>query len=219
MTSKKNIFGKKLRRLKKGHWAYLWQDTESIERTSLINNEVIKGEFIFQELIDKFSIKPSKQWKTFRILDVGCGPISLVARNELGKIREGIDPLKYPNWVYDAYDKKKFKVHLELFEEFVNKNKYDVIIFYNALQHFADLKAVAKKCKQILANDGDILLSEYLRVPTNDAHIQFLEPDKLDKIFLDQGLKVESYTHSVRLPGYVERPDGSSIDLYLAKVS
>jgi 2-polyprenyl-3-methyl-5-hydroxy-6-metoxy-1,4-benzoquinol methylase len=203
----------------KGHWAYLWQDVNSQGRTALINNEVIKGEFIFQEMVDKFGIKPKTDWSNSKIIDVGCGPLSLVARNKLGKTREGVDPLKYPSSIYEEYESKDFKVHIEPFEELSTKDKFDIVIFYNALQHFADLDAVAKKCKEILKKNGQILLSEYLKVPVNDAHIQYLEAGELDKMFKGVGLHVESFSIPVRLPGYVERPDGSPIDLYMARVT
>ncbi len=216
-TSKKSVW-LRAQEAEKGHWAYLWQDSSSQERIALINNEVIKGEFIFQEMADYFHINPKKDWANLKILDVGCGPLSLVARNSLGKTRVGVDPLKYPHWVYEDYEAKKFNVQLEPFEELSVLTKFDILIFYNALQHFADLDLVIAKCKSALAKGGVIFLSEYLKVPTNDAHIQYLEADKLDKLFRDSGFRVNSTTLPVRLPGFVERPDGTSIDLYVAKI-
>ncbi len=201
----------------KGHWAFLWQDKESPERIALINNEVIKGEFIFQEMADHFGIHPKTDWSKLKVLDVGCGPLSLVARQSLGKSRDGVDPLKYPHWVYEDYKQKEFEVHLVPFEEFSGSSKYDVILFYNALQHFANLEDVVQKCKKLLSKNGGVYLSEYLEVPTNEAHIQFLEKDKLDALFASEGFKIKSDSVSVRLPGYVERPGGAPIDLYVAK--
>jgi 2-polyprenyl-3-methyl-5-hydroxy-6-metoxy-1,4-benzoquinol methylase len=203
----------------KGHWSILWQDKDSAERVALINNETIKGEFIFDELVDYFKVDPEKDWGTLSILDVGCGPLSLVARNTFGKKREGVDPLKYPRWVYEEYAKQDFKVYLEPFEEFSVKSKFDVVLFYNALQHFANLDDVAEKCKQVVSKKGIIYLCEYLEVPTNDAHIQFLTKEILDKLFEDKGFSVKSERIEVRLPGYVERPGGESIGLYVAKCS
>ena len=208
----------KAQEAEKGHWAWLWQAADSEERRQLINGETIKGEFIFQEMVEHFGIKPKTDWAKKNILDVGCGPLSIVARHGLGKTRSGVDPLRYPTWVYDDYDAQDFKVFMTPFEELDTKQKYDVIIFYNALQHFADLKLVAQTCKDLLAKNGKVYLSEYLKVPTNDAHIQFLEKDTLDRHFESTGLSVDSVIKSVRLPGYVERPDGSAIDLYIARL-
>lgn len=201
----------------KGHWSILWQSEDSAERIALINNETIKGQFIFDELVDHFNIDPDKDWDALRVLDVACGPLSLVARNTLGKKRVGVDPLKYPDWVYEEYAKDDFKVFLEPFEELSSKTKFDVVLFYNALQHFADLEAVAEKCKQIINKNASIYLCEYLEVPTNDAHIQFLTKDMLDKLFKDKGFSVDSERIEVILPGYVERPGGEAIGLYVAK--
>ncbi len=203
----------------KGHWAWLWQAADSDQRRALIDNETIKGEFIFQQMIEYFKVNPKKDWSKNSVLDVGCGPISLVARNQFGKTRAGVDPLRYPSWVYEDYGQQKFKMYEVPFEQLSTKNKFDVIVFYNALQHFADLTKVAKKCYETLANNGAVYLSEYLEVPTNDAHIQFLESDTLDKLFRGVDFRVNSVVKSVRLPGYVERPDGSAIKLYLAKIN
>ncbi len=202
----------------KGHWAWLWQAADSPSRLALTDNETVKAEFIFQELTDHFGIKPKTDWAKLRVLDVGCGPISLVARQRLGRTRAGVDPLRYPTWVYDHYAEQDFKVYEVPFEELEGQRRFDVIVFYNALQHFADLAASAEQCRKLLAESGTVYLSEYLRVPTNEAHIQFLEADQLDAVFRAAGFTVDSVTKPVRLPGYVERPDGSLIDLFLARL-
>ena len=203
----------------KGHWAWLWQAADSASRVALTDNETVKGEFIFQELADHFKIKPKSDWVGLSVLDVGCGPISLVARNRLGKVRAGVDPLRYPAWVYEQYAEQQFQVYEVPFEELAVAQKFDLIVFYNALQHFADLDAVARQCRQVLARSGAVYLSEYLAVPTNEAHIQFLEADSLDALFKSTGFAVDSVVKPVRLPGYVERPDGSPIELYLARLT
>ncbi len=191
---------------------------DSQRRQILISSETQKADFIFNEMLAHFGIDAAKDWSKLSILDVGCGPTSLVARSKLGKTRVGVDPLKYPDWVYDSYKTNNFKVYLQPFEEFQTTKKYDIIIFYNALQHFADLKSVAQKCYQHLARSGAVYLSEYLEVPTNEAHIQFLEAPKLDRLFKAAGFKVQSVKKLVRLPGLVERPNGQPIELYIARL-
>lgn len=202
-----------------GHWADLWQAENSDQRNALVAGETIKGEYIFQQMLDRFRLNPDQDWRACRVLDVGCGPISLVARHGYGRSRAGVDPLNYPNWVYRDYEQQNFTVYKVPFEEFRNRTKYDVVIFYNALQHFADLEAVAQQCKKVLAKNGHVYLSEYLEVPTNEAHIQFLQADKLDELFGRHGFTVDATVLPVRLPGYVERPGGLPIDLYVARLS
>ncbi|HSX53024.1 MAG TPA: methyltransferase domain-containing protein [Patescibacteria group bacterium] len=209
----------KAQEAEKGHWAWLWQGSDSLQRQDLINGEVTKGEFIFQNMIEHFHVRPAVDWSGLKVLDVGCGPLSLIARNKLGKLRAGVDPLRYPSWVYEDYKAKDFTVYEQPFEELTTIKRFDVIIFYNALQHFADLSMVAKKCRELLTNRGAIYLSEYLEVPTNEAHIQYLEASTLDKLFKSHGFNVDSASENIRLPGYVERPDGSPIGLYIAKLS
>jgi 2-polyprenyl-3-methyl-5-hydroxy-6-metoxy-1,4-benzoquinol methylase len=219
LSKHSRVIWDKAQEAEKGHWAWLWQGSDSIQRQDLINGEVTKGEFIFQQMVEHFNVHPTEDWAGLKVLDVGCGPLSLIARNQLGKSRSGVDPLHYPTWVYDEYKTKDFMVYKQPFEELSTTKKFDIIIFYNALQHFADLGMVAKKCDGILAKGGEVYLAEYLEVPTNEAHIQYLEAPMLDKLFRSHGFKVDSVAESVRLPGYVERPDGSSISLYIARLN
>lgn len=208
----------KAQEAEKGHWIGLWSE-DLQQRHALVQHEALKADFIFRQMTSYFGINPKKGWSKSSVLDVGCGPTSVVSRMKFGKSRAGVDPLKYPKWVYQDYKKNNFKVIMKPFEELDSNKKFDIIIFYNALQHFADLGVIARKCRQVLAQDGNIYLSEYLEVPTNEAHIQFLEEAKLDRLFKDVDFKVDSVQKPVRLAGLVERPEGQSIDLYIACLS
>src|SRR3990167_32905 len=129
----------KAQEAERGHWADLWLPEDSPARKALIDNETIKGEFIFQELVEYFRINPKRDWVKLHVLDVGCGALSLIARHKYGQKRAGVEPLRYPTWVYEGYEKQKFKVYDVPFEKLRVNKKFDVIVFYNALQHFADL--------------------------------------------------------------------------------
>jgi len=190
----------------------------STRRQLLVDSESQKADFIFNQMVDHFGVDPAKDWSKLKVLDVGCGPTSLVARSKFGKTRAGVDPLAYPKWVYEDYKKHGFKVFLQPFEELDTTKKFDIIIFYNALQHFANLGEVARKCREVLAKGGKIYLSEYLEVPTNHAHIHYLESAKLDGLFEGAGFEVESVNKQVRLPGLVELPGGQPIGLYIASL-
>lgn len=201
-----------------GHWVQLWLSVDSEARRALIENETAKGDFIFAQMTNHFKVQPKPDWSKLSVVDIGCGPLSLIARKDLGKTRFGVDPLPYPSWVYEEYARHDFTVFKQPFEELTASHKFDVLVFYNALQHFADLALVAGKCQEILSQSGVVYVCEYLQVPTNEAHIQYLEASILDTLFADAGLKVISAVLPVRLPGYVERPNGAPIDLYVAKL-
>lgn len=202
----------------KGHWAALWQDEGSSDRQELIEHEIAKGDFIFNQLMAKFDVKPLSGWVNKCVLDVACGPLSQIARAKLGKTGAGVDPLKYPDWVYEAYSKDDFEVFIKPFEQMDASQTFDVIVMYNALQHFADLNAVAEQAKRLLAEGGQVYVCEYLEVPMNEAHVQFLTKDRLDRCFAAADFKVESAIQSVKLRGLVERPGGHPIDLYVARL-
>lgn len=201
----------------KDSWSPLWLEASNPTRKKSVASEIKKQTFIVEKLFENFGINPKTDWRNKAILDVASGSVSYIARNKLGKTREGIDPLKYPEWVYESYQKADFTVHMVPFEKFRATRKYDIIIFYNALQHFDNLEAVAEKCKQLLAPGGQILFSEYLNVPCDHAHIHELTAGLMNKLFDGSGLSLTSKVLKVRLKGLVELEDGSAIKLYVGR--
>ncbi len=203
----------------KSAWVGLWQPASSPARDGLAQSEAAKGDFIFEQMAEHFKINPALDWQKRRILDVGCGPVSCIARHRLGQRRAGVDPLRYPSWVYEAYEAAQFKVAQVPFEDFATRQRFDVLTFYNALQHFDDLSAVAKVCHQVLAPGGVVYLSEYVHVPTDEAHLHELSKDLLDSKFGEAGFKMDSAVELVRLAGLVEMPGGVPIELYMGRAS
>lgn len=200
-------------------WQDLWRGLEDNKCLTLVESEITKQTFILKEMETALDISLNSFPAGSRVLDVGCGPVSYLSRMKFEGVKEGVDPLPYPDWVYEQYKKSGFHVNIVPFEEFNTENKYDIILFYNALQHFRDLEMVAFKCFQILADKGVIYLSEYLHIPCDDAHIQFLTKNLLNDIFSRCGFQVVSYVISARLPGLVEMGGGRPVDLYVAKLT
>jgi SAM-dependent methyltransferase len=208
----------KAQKAEKQAWISLWQPSSSKSRQKMEKDEITKGEFIIKKMGDSLDVEPRTQWKNSSVLDVACGPVSYIARHKIGRVRDGVDPLKYPSWVYDNYRALDFNVHLMPFEKLKNC-RYDILFFYNALQHFGDLPAVVKKCRELLSPNGQVFIAEYLNIPKDAAHIQLLTAEVMDNLFKNGGFKVESMVQAVRLPGLVERGGGQPIDLYTAKAS
>src|SRR5258706_3875672 len=107
----------------KGHWIGLW-DSNVQTRQSLMDHEAQKADFIFHQMTVHFGVDPKRDWAKASVLDVGCGPASIVARSKLGKSRVGVDPLKYPDWVYAAYKRNGFEVLLQPFEDLDTTKKF-----------------------------------------------------------------------------------------------
>lgn len=201
----------------KMHWSALWE-TNKFDN-ELIKSEIIKHTFLIKNFEKIFKTDISKIVKNKSILDVGCGPASYIARMKEPKNKYGVDPLEYPNWVYREYKKNQFTVYKSTFEDFKSKIKFDVILFYNALQHFRNLNETANNALDKLSKDGQVLLIEYLHIPTDKAHIQYLTKKLLDETFSSSGFVVRSKTKLIRLPGYVEMGGGMPALVYFGLLS
>jgi 2-polyprenyl-3-methyl-5-hydroxy-6-metoxy-1,4-benzoquinol methylase len=202
-------------RAEKESWKDLW-DSKASRRKAQARMEIKKQTFILKKMEEALQLDLADLCRDKSVLDVGCGPVSYVARMDSPAAKEGVDPLKYPDWVYEDYKRRGFLVHISPFEELRPSHQYDVILFYNALQHFNDLVATASKCREISAKNGKVLMAEYLEIPTDEAHIQFLTKEKLDDLLLEAGFKIASKVIKVRLPGLVEMGGGKPIKLYVA---
>ncbi len=219
MNVAKYIRWKKAQAAEKRSWIDLWQPTTSKENKKQQQDEIKKGEFIIEQMAKHFKINPKKDWKKLAVLDVACGPVSFVARYKIGEPREGVDPLRYPAWVYEAYKEQGFKAHRVQFEKLKTNRKYDIVTFYNALQHFADLPTVGRKCADVVSANGKIYVVEYVDIPPDDAHIQVLTEDGLNTLFKNAGFKVKSVVKPVRLPGLVEMGGGQPIKIYMGQLT
>ncbi|MFN3550753.1 MAG: class I SAM-dependent methyltransferase [Endomicrobiia bacterium] len=136
------------------HFGYWNKDIDEKE----INLENLKK--AQQRYIDILISKIPAEVK--KILDVGCGT-GEVAKNLINKnfIVECVSPDEYQ---YEIF-KQKFpgvKFYLTKFEEIKTENKYDLILMSESCQYL-DLDKAFFKSKEILQNNGYILISDYFR--------------------------------------------------------
>ncbi len=136
------------------HFGYWDKDIDEKE----INLENLKK--AQQRYIDVLISKiPSEVTK---ILDVGCGT-GEVAKNLIKKnfIVDCVSPDEYQYKIF----KQKFpgvKFYLSKFEELKTENKYDLILMAESCQYLSLDKAFFKS-KEILKNNGYVLISDYFR--------------------------------------------------------
>lgn len=121
------------------------------------------------------------------ILEVGAGPVGLTLRCVNGR-RKVIEPLQYPDWVWDRYE--YFGVEYErVYAEDMNETGWDEVWVINVLQHVDDLNSVLQKIRQ---SAEVIRIFEWLDIPADDVHKFSLRKD-----YLDQALGISGHTSAI----------------------
>lgn len=123
--------------------------------------------------------------KEKRVLDIGCGPVSLLLKCDNVK-GTAIDPLKLPDWVIKRYKTAGIKYKHQKGEDIKEKGFNEVWI-YNVLQHTENPEQIIKNAQRA----GDIIrIFEWIDLPVCKGHPQTLTEAKLNKWLGGEG-KVE----------------------------
>jgi len=111
-----------------------------------------------------------------KVLDIGGGPTSLLLKclNVKGKV---IDPIKFPDWVYERYKIAKIRYEIKKAENLDEKEVYDEIWIYNCLQHTENPAKIVANIKKITKI---IRLFEWIDTPPNIGHPNTLTKEKLN---------------------------------------
>ena len=131
---------------------------EELNETELKESIQKQGAFHFHHLM-----KVLKQNST--ILEIGPGyGLQLKYLANAGYTVKGVETSANAA----AFIKNKLELPVECsgFEEYNDKNSYDVLMLNHVLEHFTDLHLVMKKIKDLLKNGGHL----YIRVPNHDSY-------------------------------------------------
>jgi len=164
-------------------------------------------EFIKEKLISHFKLNQKGNWplETLSILDIGCGGGLLCEPlSRLGASVTGIDASKN-NIEVAKLHAKEMKLNINYIntspENFVYKDKFDVILNMEVVEHVSNLELFIQNCSKLIKKNGimfvatinknlksylfAILGAEYilrwLPVGTHDWN-KFLTPQELDTI-------------------------------------
>lgn len=111
------------------------------------------------------------------VLDIGGGPASLLLKSK-AKIRQVIDPCKFPQWVYRRYEQCGILFWGHKAEEIGADCSVDLILIYNCLQHTDDPQKIITVAKQ---HTKEIRIFEWIDTPISDGHIHTLKENDLNK--------------------------------------
>lgn len=105
-------------------------------------------------------------WKSF--IDIGAGPSSVLLKfNDLGP-SVVVDPLEYPDWVYERYRLAGLEVWKRPGEHLnETQGHFDVALIYNCLQHTRDPELIIHNAFK-MANEVHIF--EWINLPAHDGH-------------------------------------------------
>ena len=177
----------------------------------------IRIKYIKDNLINDFNLKNKKKpLNGIKILDIGCGGGLLsepLAR--LGANVTGIDPINKNIEIAKHHLKKsklKINYHNSSPEKFQSKNKYDVILNMEIVEHVENIDFFIKQSAKFLKKSGIMFVAtlnqtlksylfaiigaeyilKWLPIGTHDWQ-KFVRPDELFKICKKNSLKLECF--------------------------
>jgi 2-polyprenyl-3-methyl-5-hydroxy-6-metoxy-1,4-benzoquinol methylase len=111
------------------------------------------------------------------VLDIGCGPYSLLMKSR-AKMKVGIDPCSYPQWVRMRYEAADVTLIQVAAEEWETHKIFDEVLIYNCLQHTINPKKIIEN---VLACSKIVRIFEWVETGVSDGHLHDLHADELDE--------------------------------------
>jgi SAM-dependent methyltransferase len=149
---------------------------------------------VYAELFGlKFSSENYINVEQKSILDVGAGPVSLLLKTHNLKKGTVIDPLIYPQWVYERYSAAGIKYIIARGEDMPLDTVYDECWMYNCLQHVDDPEKIIENIKKV---SNHLRIFEWIDIPPHQGHPHELKKDKLE-----QWIGAEGYTKTLNHNG------------------
>lgn len=114
------------------------------------------------------------------VIDIGGGPTSLLLK--CTNLLRGVvvDPLEWPQWVYDRYGAAGILCFPYPGEEVTvtRFGKFDEAWIYNCLQHVTDPAKIVYNARQMAKT---VRLFEWIDIPPHEGHPQMLTRNLLDQ--------------------------------------
>jgi 2-polyprenyl-3-methyl-5-hydroxy-6-metoxy-1,4-benzoquinol methylase len=111
------------------------------------------------------------------VLDIGCGPYSLLMKSR-AKMKVGIDPCSYPQWVRMRYEAADVTLIQVAAEEWETHKVFDEVLIYNCLQHTINPKKIIEN---VLACSKIVRIFEWVEQGVSDGHLHDLHANELDE--------------------------------------
>lgn len=180
-----------------------WKSAQRFEKAWWLGNpkqwanEKKKQEFYAERLdfpkmqdADQLAAGMLFDFKDAHVLDVGCGPFSLMLRSRLGA-GTGVDPIDYGPDLEQAYQTRGLQRIIGPAEKLAYDGPpFDEGWCYNCLQHVIDpaviLGHLAKHCRRVR-------LFEWLNIPAHEGHPHELRTDLFERAFPRETWEIERW--------------------------
>jgi len=167
-------------------------------------DEEIRKQATYARLMD---MPDDANYGTKTILDVGCGPVSMLQRSVHGRSR-GVDPLA----VSDETRKRYADANVEFLnvkaEDMPNDRVFDEVWIYNCLQHVDDPHAILRK---VVAMGRAVRIFEWIDLGVCEGH-----PHNLTEAMFWQHFGGDDYERLVWNTGTLRDFGGTVTNKYIA---
>ena len=144
------------------------------------------------------------------ILDVGCGPVSLLQRTKHGPSR-GVDPLPMNDTTKTRYR----EAHVELLnvpaEEMPLDRTFDEVWMYNCLQHTRDPNAILRRIAAVTKPGTSVRIFEWLDMGVVPGH-----PQNLNELLFANHFIGKAWSCQIWNVGTVKDAASSEFGKYIA---
>jgi SAM-dependent methyltransferase len=117
------------------------------------------------------------------VLDIGCGPVSLLLKCVNLGAAKAIDPLRYPEWIAARYGYANINYERMKGED-VEATGFDEVWIYNVLQHVVDPEKIIKNA---LRAGKIVRVFEWLEIGEAPGHPHNLLEDQMNEWLGGQG--------------------------------
>lgn len=124
-----------------------------------------------------------------RVIDIGGGPVSLLLKCRGLKNAVVVDPLVWPQWVYERYEDAGIICMPMPGEEAIPRRvgTFDECWIYNVLQHVTDPSIILRNARALATT---IRLFEWIETPPHPGHPHNIKADLIDSVLGKGGQRV-----------------------------
>ena len=154
--------------------AQIWERNWWMTYRNQHQPEIIKNTFVSRMMFVDQGV-PNKT-----VIDIGCGPLSLLQRVPVKSGSAAVDPIHYGD-LEDVYTQKNIKRIIKCGEDLsLEDGTYDEAWIYNCLQHVKDPISIIKNAMKIATT---VRIFEWTYIKPYEGHLHELTPDLLKAPF------------------------------------